>query len=448
LKSNQIPKILHIITRLDMGGSAQNTLLTCLELSRRFGMVLVCGLSQESNMINSEKEAVEKQTGIARLNGVRIVSIPSLVRRISPLNDVRALYELYRIIQKERPDIVHTHTSKAGILGRLAAKIAGVPYIVHTPHGHVFYGHFGRSLSRIFLWLERLFALFTDRLVALTEGELQDNIDLSVYPADRIIKIHSGVNVQKFQSVEISIIDKKRSLGIETNGRTVGFVGWLLPIKGPMYLLRAMEYVWQEYNDTNLVFVGKGDLDVDIRAEALKLNTNGRVKFLGWRDDIREIMPIFDIFVLPSLNEGMGRVLVEAMAAGKPVVASRVGGIPDLVRHGETGYLVPPADEEALANGIKKLLNNPEKAKLMGQQGREICDQFSVGGMVEKIDNLYKELLNSQHPLQASCFEPRPGKSIETHRTRRRDFFSDPKIAIKEKSQVSRPEKTKIAGAK
>jgi len=377
-----------------MGGSAQNTLLTCLELSRRFEMVMICGLSQESNMIDSERETVEKQTGKARLNGVRVVSVPSLVRRISPVNDVRALYELFRIIQKERPDIVHTHTSKAGILGRLAAKIARVPYIVHTPHGHVFYGHFGRSLSRIFLWLERLFALFTDRLVALTEGELQDNIDLSVYPADRIIKIHSGVNVQKFQSVEISIIDKKRSLGIETNGRTVGFVGWLLPIKGPMYLLRAMEYVWQEYNDTNLVFVGKGDLDVDLRTEALELNKNGRVKFLGWRPDITEIMPVFDIFVLPSLNEGMGRVLVEAMAVGKPVIASRVGGIPDLVQNGKNGLLVPPADERALAACIKFLIENPEEAEKMGKLGRGFCHQFSVEAMVDKIDQLYTDLIN------------------------------------------------------
>ncbi len=358
-------------------------------------MVLVRGLSLESNMTDSEKQAVEKGLISARGKGVKIVAVPSLMRRISPVNDIRALYDLVRIIQRERPDIVHTHTSKAGILGRLAAKIARVPYIVHTPHGHVFYGHFSRTLSLVFLWLERLFALFTDRLVALTEGEVQDYLDLSVYPPDRIIKIHSGIDLQKFQFAKISIIDKKRSLGIETNGHTVGFVGWLLPIKGPMHLLQAMEYVWQEYDDTNLVFVGKGDLDVDLRSEALKLNENGRVRFLGWRDDIEEIMPVFDIFVLPSLNEGMGRVLVEAMAAGKPVIASRVGGIPDLVQHGKNGLLVPPGDEKALAACIRFLIENPEEAEIMGKSGREFCHQFSVEAMVEKIDHLYRDLSGS-----------------------------------------------------
>jgi glycosyltransferase involved in cell wall biosynthesis len=156
-----------------------------------------------------------------------------------------------------------------------------------------------------------------------------------------------------------------------------------------MQLLNAMKEVWYEHNDTNLVFIGKGDLDVDLRATALKINANGRVNFLGWRDDIDQIMPIFDILVLPSLNEGMGRVLVEAMAAGKPVVASNVGGIPDLVKHGYNGLLVPPGDQKALAAAIKELINDPEKARLMGQRGRDFCVHFSVEAMIEKLDALY-----------------------------------------------------------
>jgi glycosyltransferase involved in cell wall biosynthesis len=188
------------------------------------------------------------------------------------------------------------------------------------------------------------------------------------------------------------MVEKKRSLGLDQNEAVIGFVGWLLPIKGPGYLLKAMDYVWHEHPETSLVLVGKGDLDVDLRAEALRKNANGKVKFLGWRDDINEIMPVFDMLVLPSLNEGMGRVLVEAMAAGKPVVASRVGGIPDLVRHEETGYLVPPANEKALADGIKKILDDPERAWEMGQQGKEYCRQFSLEAMIEKLDDLYSDL--------------------------------------------------------
>jgi glycosyltransferase involved in cell wall biosynthesis len=385
-------KILHIITRLDMGGSAQNTLLTCHRLSSKFEMILACGLSQESNMTDSEREAVDRQIDSARVDGVRIIHLPSLVRRISPLYDMRALYDLVRIIRSERPDVVHTHTSKAGILGRLAAKIAKVPIIVHTAHGHVFFGHFGPVLSKIFLWIERLIAPLTDRVVALTAGESKDYTDLDLYPREKLVKIHSGVDVDKFKQVAVGAVEKKRSLGLEQKGPVVGFIGWLLPIKGPMHLLKAMENIWQDHEDANLVFIGKGDLDVDLRAEALKASANGRVNFLGWRSDIDEIMPVFDIFVLPSLNEGMGRVLVEAMAAGKPIVASNVGGIPDLVQHGHNGLLVPPGDEKALAAAIRQLIDDPDKAKMMGQRGRQRCHQFSIDAMVEKIDQLYSEL--------------------------------------------------------
>jgi glycosyltransferase involved in cell wall biosynthesis len=299
------------------------------------------------------------------------------------------------LIIEERPYIVHTHSSKAGLLGRLAAKIAGVPHIVHTPHGHVFYGHFGFLASKIFLWIEKIFSRFTDRMVSLTDGEMDDYIKLSVCSPEKLLKIHSGVDVKKFIQSNGNIMEKRRSLGLDQSGNVVGFVGWLLPIKGPEYLLKAMEYIWQEHPEASLVFVGKGDLDVDLRAQALQVSANGRVKFLGWREDIHEIMPIFDMLVLPSLNEGMGRVLVEAMAAGKPVVASRVGGIPDLVRHGETGYLVPPADEKALADGVKKILNDPERARLMGQRGKEFCQQFSLEAMIEKLDDLYSDLITN-----------------------------------------------------
>ncbi|CAB1063583.1 hypothetical protein D1BOALGB6SA_8366 [Olavius sp. associated proteobacterium Delta 1] len=412
-------KILHIITRLDMGGSAQNTLLTCHKLARKYEIVLVHGLSQESNMTDSESEAVVRQINDARVNGVKIVQIPSLLRRISLVNDIRALYGLVRILKTEKPDVVHTHTSKAGILGRMAAKIARIPLIVHTPHGHVFFGHFGPILSRVFLGVERLFGILTDRVIALSDGERSDYLDRNVYPEDKLVQIHSGVDIEKFKQSPVSAVEKKRSLGLDQNGLVVGFCGWLLPIKGPMHLLKAMDEIWHDYEDIVLVFIGKGDLDVDLRTAALKSSANGRVNFLGWRDDVDEIMPIFDIFVLPSLNEGMGRVLVEAMAAGKPVVASNVGGIPDLVQHDYNGLLVAPGDEKALAAGIKQLINDPNKIKVMGQRGTELCNQFSAEAMIRKIDHLYEQLLNPHHPLQASLCELRSDKSLETQSTRR-----------------------------
>ena len=378
-----------------MGGSAQNTLLSCKELCEKYEIILVHGLSHESGMSDLEKQIVEDGVEQARKNKVEVIALPSLVRSIRPIKDFRALFSLIWLIMKEKPDIVHTHSSKGGILGRLAAKIAGVPHIIHTPHGHVFYGHFGAFASKAFLWIEKVFSKFTDRVVALTDGEKNDYINLSVCSSEKLCKIHSGVDVKKFMHTNGNRVEKRRSLGLDQNEAVIGFVGWLLPIKGPDYLLKAMDDVWRWHPEASLVMVGKGDLDVDLRAEALKKNANGKVKFMGWREDIDEIMPLFDMLVLPSLNEGMGRVLVEAMAAGKPVVASRVGGIPDLVRHAETGYLVPPADEEALADGIKKLLDDPEKAKQMGLRGKEYCHQFSLDAMVSKLDDLYSDLMQN-----------------------------------------------------
>lgn len=375
-----------------MGGSAQNTLLTCQKLSCKYQMSLAYGLSLESNMTDCESQSVEALLENARVKGVKTIAVPSLVRRINPVNDLRAMFDLIKIIRQEKPDIIHTHTSKAGIIGRLAAKISKVSYIVHTPHGHVFYGHFGLFLSRLFMQIERLFSPLTDRLIALTNGETKDYAELNVYPREKIAKIHSGVDIEKFGKIGNCAVAKKRCLGLDQKGAVVGFIGWLLPVKGPMHLLRAMRYVWQDYGDTNLVFVGKGDQDVDLRAEALNINQKGKVRFLGWRHDIEEIMQVFDIFVLPSLNEGMGRVLVEAMAAGKPVIASNVGGIPDLVKHDHNGLLVPPGDEKALADAINKLLDNPEKSKRMGQLGQQICGQFSLEAMAAKLDHLYQEL--------------------------------------------------------
>jgi len=236
-------KIMHIITRLDMGGSAQNTLLTCRELAGRYETVLVHGLGRESGMTAAEVQAVEARRQTAQKRGVTFIRVASLVRRISPLRDLAAFWALLRHIRRQRPDIVHTHTSKAGILGRLAARLAGVPHLVHTPHGHVFYGHFGRLASALFLALERRFTRFTDKTVALTPSERQDYIDLGVGRSEGTLTIHSGVDLDAFGTGGLDAAAGKASLGLDPTRRLIGFAGWLLPIKGPMHLLNAMPSV-------------------------------------------------------------------------------------------------------------------------------------------------------------------------------------------------------------
>jgi glycosyltransferase involved in cell wall biosynthesis len=388
-------KIMHIITRLDMGGSAQNTLLTCLDMAGKYKIILVHGLSLESCMSDSETRAVEELARKAKDRGVRFVSVSSLVRRMDPVQDALAFFYLLGLIRREKPDLVHTHTSKAGILGRWAAKLSRVPCIAHTPHGHVFYGHFSPLKSELFRIVEKITALFTHRLVALTQGEKADHIRLRVCPDHKMAVIPSGVDIERFTAGR-DIQSLKKTLGIDPKRNVVGTIGWLLPIKGPQVLLRAMIQVWTFFPDVELVYAGKGPLQESLETEAQRLGAGDKVKFLGWRNDIPDILQVFDIFVLPSLNEGMGRVIVEAMAAGKPVAASRTGGIPDLIRHGENGLLAPPGDPQGLAKAVLYLMENPDAARRMGERGRTLCRGFSHSIMIQKMENLYKDLLNEK----------------------------------------------------
>lgn len=386
-------KIVHIITRLDRGGSAQNTLLTCQRLAGRYEVVLVHGLSLESKMTDWEKQSVDRQIMKAMEMGVKVIPVPSLVRRIDPAWDLCAFFSILRLLVREKPTIVHTHTYKAGILGCWAAKMAGVSIIVHTPHGHVFYGHFRPLVTKLFIMIEKFTASIIDCMVALTEGERNDYIAFSVSKPDKMVTVHSGVDIDLYTTTRVNIQEKKRSLGLHPEGLIVGAIGWLLPIKGPMHLLKAMKGVWESNPETQLVFVGKGDLEEKLKTETLRMGVSDKVIFLGWRYDIPEIMQVLDILVLPSLNEGMGRVLVEAMASGRPVVASNVGGIPDLVRHGQNGFLVGPGDVNGLSLAIKKLLVDNKMRDEMGRRGRAMAHNFSVEKMLEKIDALYSSLL-------------------------------------------------------
>jgi glycosyltransferase involved in cell wall biosynthesis len=386
-------KIIHIITRLDSGGSALNTLLSCLGLAPHYRLTLIYGLARESGMTRSESATVAKLREKAEQLGVTCKPLPSLIRSISPIHDAATFVELFRHFRREKPQIVHTHTSKAGILGRFAAKLACVPIIVHTPHGHVFYGHFKPLIANMFLLIEKICAAFTHCLIALTPAEKSDYIKYSLCRSQKIVVIHSGVSLERFLRTNIDLNLKKRVLGVNRIGAVVGTVGWLLPVKGSLHLLRAMDLVWKKHPQTHLIYVGKGALENRLKAETHRMGAPSLVTFAGWRNDVHEIMPVLDIFVLASLNEGMGRVLVEAMAAGRPIVASRTGGIVDLVKDGQNGLLVPPGDEAALADAIIQLLENPQLADKMGKNGKNYCKKYSDQAMVAKLINLYGSLL-------------------------------------------------------
>jgi glycosyltransferase involved in cell wall biosynthesis/folate-dependent phosphoribosylglycinamide formyltransferase PurN len=382
-------RVLHIITRLIKGGAQENTLLTVLGLrDKGYDVVLVSGPS-----IGPEGEI----ESYARSMGVNIIVIPQLIRALHPGKDFLSLLKLFTLIRKNKFDIVHTHTSKAGIIGRWAAKLAGVKVIVHTPHGHIFHSYFGAVKTRIFFLLERISAFACDRIITLTDNCKAEHIELGVAAPDKFVTIHSGIRVDRFLDRNFAKEDIRSDLNIPSKSRVVGTVARLEPVKGVDYFLESMREVLDRMPDVHFLIVGDGSQRKALQDRARELGIENNITFTGIRDDVPSLMSIMDLFVLPSLNEGMGRVLVEAGLMAKPAVATKVSGIPELVKHQETGILVEPRNSKELASGIIELLSKPQQAHYLGQNAKSrMAENFSAQSMVDKIEALYKDLLLSK----------------------------------------------------
>ena len=387
-------KVIHVITRFDKGGSAENTFLTIRDLDkRRYDVLLIKGTSSWRDSEDLEARAVEANITATREHHVRVTSVRHLIRDLRPVSDLIAFCALLRIIRRERPHIVHTHTSKAGILGRWAAWFCRIPVIVHTPHGHVFWGYFGPLQTRLFILFEKWTARITDAIVTLTPQEREDHLRFHVAPEGRFTVIHSGVDLESFLSDRLQGEEAKTVLGIPPEITVIGTVGRLTAVKGQEVLIRAASELIRRGERVFLVLLGGGELRRELEELSFRLGISEQVRFLGWRTDVARIMVACDIFCLPSRNEGMGKVLVEAMALGKPIVASDIGGIKNIVRPGENGLLVPVGDVEAWIEAIARLCRDPERRRRMGDAGRLIAPRYSSDEMIKMIDQLYGKLL-------------------------------------------------------
>ena len=385
---------IHVITRLDYGGSAVNTMLTVLGHDRaRFEPLVVTGPPGRWDAQGGQG-ATDENVRLLEKEGIRSVLIPSLTRSLSPLDEIRALWALIRLFRREEPVLVHTHTSKAGVLGRIAAWFARVPVVVHTPHGHVFYGHFGAFTSWCFLQVERTLSRVTDRIIALTESERSDHLDRLVGTIDQFAVVPSGIDLNRFSQARVNGRQVPEWFGCPSDAIIVGSVGWLTDVKGHRYLLEAAKKITQTRPGLHIVIVGSGNQHDALQQQATQLGLEASVHLLGHRDNIETCLAGFDLFVLPSSNEGMGRALIEAMAAGLPVIATKVGGIPALVNHGVNGLLVPSGDAQALADALRSILEHPDMARKLGEAARQsIGARFGASNMVRAIETLYEETL-------------------------------------------------------
>ena len=407
--------LLHLITRLDRSGAAENTLLTVTGLDpARYRIVLASGEPSKVRMTPDEARSLSRWLDAARAAGVELVVIPSLGRRIAPLSDLAALLSIMGLIRRLRPQVVHTHTSKAGALGRLAARLCGVPVVVHTPHGHIFYGYHGRLLSACFVAVERWLGRMTDALVALTESGRQDYLERRIAPAARLHAIPSGIDLSAYGRQGSAPTLTRKALGLHARGPVIGVLGQLTPVKGHRYLVEALPEILGKFPSATLLFVGEGPERESLVARAASLGVTNHVRVVGAQFDLPSYIAVCDVIAQPSLNEEMGRTVLEALIMGKPVIASRVGGLPDLIADGRNGLLIPPASPSALAHAVCSLVWDPVRLRRMsGEARRSVGRRFSAQAMVEALDRLYGALLEAERPARAASSVGRRRRAVK-----------------------------------
>ncbi len=385
-------KVLHIHTLPIVSGSGINTFLSMHGMDKNlYDVELAC--APGGRLIPLVQE-----------NHMKVRPFKNMVQPLHPLKDTLTLLDLTAFFKRNFYHIVHTHNSKAGFLGRLAAKLAGVPVIVHTVHGFAFHDEEPLWRQVLFRNLERFGSRWCDKMIFISQPLIEWALKDHIVGEEKIEKIYSGIQLDQFCPVKSEEKNEIRSKwNLKQKDHVIGIVSKLWEGKGHGVLIEAFKLLKEKIRDAKLVIVGEGHLYDELFR---MVDTNGlrqSVMFTGFQMDVSEIIATFDVAVLPSFFEGMGRVILEAMAMERPVVASRVGGIPDLIEQDVNGLLVRPGDVKELADALEKILSDKRLARKMGREGRKrIKEQFSAQGMVQSIERVYRELLS------------RKGISVET----------------------------------
>jgi glycosyltransferase involved in cell wall biosynthesis len=392
-------RVIHVITKLELGGAQENTLYTLAHLDPgRFSGLLVthpAGVLVEDAL---------------RAEGYGKRFLPSLVREIRPHRDARCLLELTALLRAElrrappaapgrpSPVIVHTHSSKAGILGRAAARLAGVPIVVHSVHGYGFHPYQHPLVRRFYVALERRASRWTTHVIAVSRADRETGLALGLFPADRVSLVRSGIEIERYAGGAADRSRLRQELGVDPARPLVGMVACLKPQKNPVDFVRLAARVAAQVPGAQFVLAGDGVLRPAVEAEARRLGLGAAFRLLGWRRDVPAIIPALDVLVLTSLWEGLPRVFPQAMAAARPIVAYRVAAAPEAVAEGVSGYLVEPGDWEGAAARVVGLLRDPPRAAAMGRAGAERVREFDAGLMVRQQEELYERLWAAAQP--------------------------------------------------
>ena len=304
--------------------------------------------------------------------------------------DFWVIFKIAGFIKKNRIDIVSTANFPADVYGRISAKLAGIPIILSTMHR--FEDHKQERNYRLFFWLDRLTMRLTTKIIAVSKAVNDYLVRWHKINPRKIVVMYNGIDIDKFKN-NGNGKDFSREFNLNDRFTTVGFIGRLVEVKGLSYFLEAVDKVVRKRKEVQFLIIGDGPLEEKLKKEVNDLRISEHVIFTGFRQDICEILAVLDIFAMSSFSEGLPTAVLEAMAAGKPVIATNVGGVPEMVAEGDTGILAPPRDAESLAEAILELLESPEKRRAMGEKGRRrVMEYFSIEKMVERYEEFYDSL--------------------------------------------------------
>ena len=381
-------RVLRVIARLNVGGPALHVTYLARGLAERgYETTLVAG---------DVAPGEESMAFVADRAGVDIVRLPGLSRELSPVRDALAAWRLAKLIRRVRPDVVHTHTAKAGAVGRAAAMLSGPrnrPVVVHTFHGHVLRGYFGHAGTMLFRSIETALARATDRLIAVSPEVRDELVALGVAPERKFSVIRLGIELEPRVAFEGDVTEVRRRHGIPRDAFVVGWFGRMTAVKRTDDLLTTLVALRDRRVDALLLLVGDGGDRARLEQRAHELGVARFCVFLGYQEDVAPWYAVCDAVALTSVSEGTPVTIIEALAAGRAVVATSVGGVPDVVDDGETGFLVPPGDIEGLAERLAQLARDPERRDAMGREGRErVLRRYAVERLVDDVDELCREL--------------------------------------------------------
>ena len=373
------------------GGADENTLFTVKGLDKnRYEVDLIMGEEFDESILKRVKDG-----------NINIFQIKGLKWKLNFLYDPIVLIKLIKLMRKNHYNVVHTHTTKAGILGRIAARIAGVPVIVHGLHGSTFEAFDSGLLNWLLFLFERLTGGFTDAYISVSGVLSEKYIERGIGKKENYYTVYSGMELETFYAAreKIDCRKKQKELGIDVEDFVIGNVARLETRKGHKFLIDAFKNVVEKQKDNHvkLLIIGEGNKRENLESYVRELKLENKVIITGYREDVEELMAIMDIFVLTSLREGLPRVLVQAAAVGIPSVAFNVDGVPEIIRDNFNGFLVRVRDVGQLVNRIEKYIDKKELVLLHGQKGREfIKNKWSTEGMVDRVDKIYQKLVQEK----------------------------------------------------